>query len=135
MIIILFCVYRASLEPGLDSVLSECGSTLRYLSLSECSLLFTERCLWLASKHCTNLLSLIYNSSDFPATPESLWSLANGCTGLRELYLMPSNDPEINGRFNDKCLSTIAVGFPTLVSLTVGGKSISIQGLAKIGEQ
>lgn len=123
---------KAGLEPGLNEVLSQCGRNLKYLTISECSLLITERCLWLIGIYCSNLQKLLYHSNEFPPTPESIWSLANGCTQLKELHLIPSDDPEIMTRFNDKCLVNIARGFPLLTSLTIGGTSITMQGLVNI---
>ena len=114
----------------MDALLSQCGPSLTSLTISECSLLLTERCLWLASKCCSSLTSLVYSSNEFPATPESLWSLANGCTGLRELDLRPSEDSEIRRRFTDKCLNVVSVGFPLLTHLTIGGERLTIEGIS-----
>lgn len=125
---------RASLEPGLNVVLSQCGSTLTQLIISECSLLITERCLWIVSKYCTNLKEFVYNSNEFPATVESLWSLANSCTGLRELHLYPPNDSVNQQQFNDRCLHIISNGFPVLSSITIGGSGLTITGIGKLGQ-
>ena len=124
---------RASLEPGLNQLLVQCSTHITSLAISECSLLLTERSFWLISKYCTNLASLVYNSNEFPVTSNSLWSLANGCTGLKELHLYPSSDAEINQRFDDKCLQIIAIGFPMLQGLTIGGSNITVLGISNIG--
>ena len=92
--------------------------------------MLTERCLWLVSRSCSSLSSLVYSSNEFPATPESLWSLANGCTGLRELDLRPSEDSEIRKRFTNKCLTVISAGFPLLTHLTIGGERLTIEGIS-----
>ena len=76
-------IIRASLEPALNTFLSRCGSSLISLHISECSLVLTERCLWLASIHCPNLAYCHYSSEEFPATPESVWALACGCICLK----------------------------------------------------
>ncbi len=89
---------------------------------------------WFISKYCNNLISLLYYSNEFPVTTNGLWSLANGCTNLKELHLYPSNDTELNQQFNDKCLQIIASGFPLLTALTVGGNNITIIGISTIGQ-
>ena len=55
------------------------------LSLS----LSAHRVFWLCSVYCPHLLHFSYASDEFPATPEALWSLGNGCRQLQSLHLSP----------------------------------------------
>ena len=124
--------FRAQLEPGLYDVFKKSNRSLKSLTIKECSLLVTERILWMLSVHCPRLNSLWYQSNEFPVTSESLWSLANGCGNLRELYLPPQDDNDTQQYFNDRCIGIISKGFPRLVCLSIGG-SITVQGLALLG--
>ena len=126
-------ISRAGLEVGLKSLLQQCGQYIKTISISECSLLLTERCLWLISIYCPHLISLWYHSEEFPATSESLWSLANGCVKLKQLHLPPTEDEELVYRFNNDCLRHINQGFPLLSHLTLGGNGITLQGLVQLG--
>lgn len=126
-------ISRAGLEVGLKSLLQQCGQYIKTISISECSLLLTERCLWLISIYCPHLISLWYHSEEFPATSESLWSLANGCVKLQQLHLPPTEDEELVYRFNNDCLHHINQGFPLLSHLTLGGNGITLQGLVQLG--
>ncbi len=92
------------------------------------------RILWLLSIHCPNVKWLSYSSEEFPPSAESLWSLTNGCGSLQHLHLSPVLGSPNQGCYNDSALRVIAIGWPNLVSLTVGGKFISVDGLAEIGE-
>ena len=47
------------------------------------------RSLWVISCHCPNLTDLEYVSDFFPATAESLWSLAQGCPYIKALRVPP----------------------------------------------
>lgn len=125
-------VFRAQLEPGLYDVLKKCNKSLKSMTIGECSLLVTERVLWMLSTHCPRLLSLRYQSNEFPVTSESLWSLANGCGNLQELYLPPTDDENTRHYCNDRCIAVISKGLPRLACLSIGG-SITVQGLAPLG--
>ena len=83
--------------------------------------------------HCPNLHSLTYCSDEFPPSSESLWSLANGCRHLKHLTLPPVPDSPNAAWFNDTCLLVIAQAWSDLVSLTIGGNSITSAGLKEIG--
>jgi F-box protein 41 len=124
---------KAGLERGLLMLLQTCGKNLKSLVISECNLLITERAFWIISKTCPHLSSLYYYSSEFPPTPESLWSLANGCTRLQSLSLPPTHDNELAHIFNDKCLYHITHGFPIVNKLMLGGMGMSLEGLTYLG--
>ena len=97
-------------------------------------MLYIPRVLWLASMHCPNLQCLTYCSDEFPPTSNSLWSLANGCRHLRYLNIPPVLGSPNAYCFNDACLLVIGHSWPGLVSLSIGGNSISTKGLVDIGK-
>ncbi len=86
------------------------------------------------SIHCPNVKSLSYASEEFPPSAEALWSLTNGCRSIQHLYLPPVLGSPNQDSFNDAALHIIATGWSNLVSLTVGGKFISVNGLVEISE-
>lgn len=127
-------LFRGALECGLSVLLHACASSLLSLSITNCSLLLTERSLWLASSLCPQLLHLHYTSEEFPPTPASIWCLASGCPHLLTLSLPPSLHSEMVERFTDACLQQISLGFPHLQCVRLGGSAISVNGLREISE-
>lgn len=115
-------------------LLASAGPSLLSLSLSQCPLLITERCLWLASFTSPSLLSLLYQSEEFPPTPESVWSLSNGCPRLQSLHLYPTMDNELDKQFNDRTLHHVGKGFPLLSELTIGGQGLTITGITQLSK-
>lgn len=59
--------------------------------------------------------------------------MANGCRHLQHLTLPPVPESPNASWFNDNCLIVIAHAWPELVSLTIGGSSITPDGLKEIG--
>ncbi len=47
------------------------------------------RVLWLVSINCPNLEEFGYCSDEFPPTPESIWSMTNGCKHIQRLSFPP----------------------------------------------
>lgn len=126
-------MYRAGLEVGLDILLRKCGQGLISLTISECSLLITERSLWIISNRCPHLESLCYYSTEYPLIPESIWCLTNGCTKLQSLHIIPTTERELSQKFNDQCLHHISSGFPILTHITIGGVGVSLKGIFQLG--
>lgn len=60
--------------------------------------------------------------------------MANGCRHLKHLSLPPVLGSPNSSCFNDNCLRVIAQGWSNLVTLTVGGKTITAEGLAEVGK-
>ncbi len=142
---------RGSLEEAIEAILINSGKGIVSTSFTECNLMITDRystvtivytfisywycrILWLMSVYCPNLKYLSYSSDEFPPSAEALWSLTNGCKHLQHLHLLPVLGSPNQACFNDNALRVIAVGWSNLVSLTIGGKSFSAEGLAEIGK-
>ncbi|XP_064404496.1 F-box only protein 41-like [Halichondria panicea] len=123
---------RGSLEEAIEAILINSSKGIVSTSFTECNLMITDRILWLMSVYCPNLKYLSYSSDEFPPSAEALWSLTNGCKHLQHLHLLPVLGSPNQACFNDNALRVIAVGWSNLVSLTVGGKSFSAEGLAEI---
>lgn len=123
---------KGCLEPPLALLLSTSGPLLQHICLVDCDLLLTDRCLWLLSRHCPNLLNITYSSEAFPPTKEALWSLSNGCPLIRQLSLPPVNSSSDLRQLDDGCLEQIAYGWPSLLQLSVGGRSITYTALASL---
>lgn len=123
---------KAGLEAGLKALLSKAGSSLLSLSISQCPLRITERSLWITSFTCPSLSFLLYQSEEFPPTPESIWSLSNGCPRIQSLHLYPTEDDELDKQYNDRVLYHVGRGFPLLVELTIGGQGLTIAGITQL---
>ncbi|XP_011404088.1 PREDICTED: F-box only protein 41-like [Amphimedon queenslandica] len=123
---------KAGLEAGLKALLSKAGPSLLSLSISQCPLRITERSLWITSFTSPSLVFLLYQSEEFPPTPESIWSLSNGCPRIQSLHLYPTEDEELDKQYNDRVLYHIGKGFPLLTELTIGGQGLTISGITQL---
>lgn len=127
---------RASVEPGLESVLIKAEGNLNELTIINCGPVITERCLWLVSCYARVLRSLTYRSVAHPPSAEVLWALASGCRDITYLSLSPDNprSPQ-QERFNNKCAYLIAKNYPHLKFISLGGAGIDDVGLLIIAEK
>uniref|UniRef100_A0A3P8XIM8 Uncharacterized protein n=1 Tax=Esox lucius TaxID=8010 RepID=A0A3P8XIM8_ESOLU len=122
---------RGCLEGGVEALLRSAGGSLLMLHVSHCPHVLTDRCLWLASCYCRNLLQLTYRSaSSDPMGHEVVWALGAGCRNIQSLQVAPLHPCQQPTRFSNRCLQTIGRCWPHLRILSVGGAGCDIQGLA-----
>ncbi|XP_056305611.1 F-box only protein 41 [Danio aesculapii] len=123
---------RGWLEAGLEAVLKAAGRSLVVLSISHCSNILTDRCLWLVSCHCRSLQSLTYRSASDPVGQEVIWALGAGCRDITALRIAPIQPCLQPSRFSNRCLQLIGRCWPNLCRVGVGGAGCGVQGLASL---
>lgn len=120
---------KGCFEPPLGVILHSSSSTLKSITIDECSIMITQRIFWLISVSCPQLNELRYSSDEFPPTVASLWCLGIGCVNLTSLHLPPVFASTAVTQFDDQCLAKVAEGWPCIRSLSIGSPSITSAGL------
>ncbi|XP_065199144.1 uncharacterized protein LOC135830864 [Sycon ciliatum] len=123
---------KGSLEPGLLRLLSAGGRLVRKVYIADCGVMLTQSALWTVSSCCPYLEEFHYVSEEYPASPSSLWSLAQGCPKIRTLRVPPVQLTEKAKDFTDDCVKQIVQGWPNLTHLAIGGPSLTLDGFVAL---
>eukprot|EP00118_Oscarella_pearsei_P010043 m.59783 g.59783 ORF g.59783 m.59783 type:complete len:311 (+) comp34899_c0_seq4:1018-1950(+) len=121
-----------SFELGLDKFLCSSSLHVKSVSIYNCSLAFTEKCLWIVSRYCTNLESFEFVGNARPIAPESLWSLGVGCPHVKFLRVPPVPFSEAERYFTDGCLNAIGHAWPRIQSIGIGGALLTLSGITNL---